>query len=214
MITYTIRKHYPNCVNAYGATLGQEHMEPLQEMIRQRLCGEGGRQVMPTETVLLDFSGIESTSASYLKALVLPLLTYREPTPSEKAGRSDSTFDLPQGIFPLVTGLTQEVREELEEVLRARSLPCLEALDWSQDRVCCAHLLGGMESVLVTTFLLLIREKAASATQLYCKYQGEQITITGWNNRLADLHRLRLATRRKEGRQWIYEPITAEVDNG
>jgi len=214
MIIYSIRDEDANCINAYTATLGQQHLEPLRDLLRRRFCEYDRHQMMPTEIVMVDFSGIESTTASYLKALVVPFLTYKEPTMSEKVGRIGGDPDYRQSIYPMVTGLNEEVREELEEVLKFRSLPCLEASRWCDDKVLSAHLLGGMDTILTTTFLLLVREKAASATDLHARYQDEHITITGWNNRLADLHRLRLATRTKQGRQWIYEPTTKEVIYG
>ncbi len=50
-------------------------------------------------------------------------------------------------------------------------------------------------------------EEVTSATQLYEKHtRAIPIRSTGWNNRLALLHRARLAQRAKRGRQWLYRP--------
>lgn len=214
MVHYRIQEQDQKCRNAYGATLGQEHSEPLQELLRQRFCEQDDYLRLPTEKVIIDFDGIESTSASYLKALLVPLLNYEEPSMGDWINQPCQGVNYRHGVYPLVTGLDEEVRQELEEVLKFRNLPCLEAIHWTGDCVQQARLLGGIEPILLTTFLMLIRERAASATDLFSRYKSQCITVTGWNNRLADLYRLRLATRTKQGRQWIYEPITAEVIYG
>jgi len=113
-------------------------------------------------------------------------------------------------IFPMVTGLSSDVREELDELLLGRKLSALEIVELEGERVLKARLRGVREGMVADTLGILMRESEATASQLFERYGGG-INVTGWNNRLADVHRLRLARRRKEGRFWIYTPVAQEI---
>jgi len=213
MIRYSLHTYAPDCIHGFGASLGQQHVEPLLDLLCSRTFEQTNFTPVPSEIVLIDFEGIEAVTASYLKALILPILLGDQGAIKSKFARED--IGKPEtSIYPAVTGLSEDVREELQDVLELRGLPCLEALKWGEAGIQKARLLGILDPILKTTYTMLQRAQSASATQLHSSYPGEQITITGWNNRLADLHRLRLATRTKQGRQWIYEPISTEVIYG
>lgn len=208
-MTLLIHKLNPSraSVHASGATLGQEHLRPL----RQRLRDEGG------DIVVLDFSGIESATASYLKATIVWLIQSARLSVTDglNYGRAPGPHDpVPLAIYPLVAGLTTEVREELNDVLPTYRLPCLETLKHSDRRVLRAALHGPLDDALSDTLRALTECGSGTASSLHVRFQDRKISTTGWNNRLADLHQLRLAVRRKVGRQWLYEPVAAEVTNG
>ena len=117
-------------------------------------------------------------------------------------------------IYPLVAGLNPEVRNELDDILLAYRMPCLEALKHSDRKILRAVLHGTLDDALSDTLAVLTQCESATATSLHDRFHDRKISATGWNNRLADLHQLRLALRRKVGRQWLYEPVAAEVKNG
>ncbi len=185
--------------NVAGATLGQAHLNEVYVALR-------GIVADPGEVVVLDFEGTETATASYMKATVLALL---------KQGDHEPQIGFPQIVFPVVANLSAEVAEELDQVLIANRLPCIEALACSNMHVQRGRVRGVLDAALEETLAVLVSEGEASATQLHEKLRAEiPISVTGWNNRLAELHRARLAWRRKRGRQWVYEPIVEEVVRG
>jgi hypothetical protein len=190
-----------------GATQGHEHLRHLLPHLQRR---QG-------EIVVLDFTGIESATASYLKATILWLIQCAVLPPSP-GGRSSlyerGPYDLrPLDIYPVVAQLGEDVREELDAVLPGYRLPCLEAVRHSEHQISQGVLHGPLDAALADALDVLTASRGGTATFL-CERSGGAISVTGWNNRLAELHSLRLATRRKEGRQWVYEPIIAEVSRG
>jgi hypothetical protein len=194
-------------VHATGATLGQEHLRSL----RQRLREEGG------EIVVLDFSGIESATASYMKATIVWLIQSARLSVTDglNHGRAVGPHDpVPLAIYPLIAGLSTEVREEIDDLLPAYRLPCLETLKYSNRKILKAALHGPLDDALSDTLRVLTECGSGTASSLHDRFKDRGISTTGWNNRLADLYQLRLAMRRKIGRQWIYEPVAAEVKNG
>ena len=197
MTQYELRSRVPDALVA-GATLGEKH---LAEVLAVLSSGGGG------ETVILDFAGIDHATASYLKALVFGLVRSAQ----EDAGRTGAP---PVDVFVAVGNLSKDVREELAEVAVSQRTPVIEALKWNKERITKARLHGRVDDALRETLDLLATLGKASATQLVETAGGSKIGLTGWNNRLADLHRLRLVRRTKVGRHWMYAPLFVEVARG
>jgi len=194
-------------VHAAGATLGQEHVQPLRKQL----------QNADDDIVVLDLSRIESATASYLKATVIWLIQSAKLAAvdgRESRAPRGAHDPVPLRIYPLVTGLSADVREELDAVLPGFRLPCLEALQYSKDRISRASLHGPLDDAGSDTLKVLSQCGSATAASLCDQFADRKISATGWNNRLADLYALRLARRRKEGRQWVYELVATEVVNG
>lgn len=198
MIHFRIKPRVRDAALLAGATLGEKH---FAEVVRA-LPSAAGRG----ETVLLDFEGIEHATASYLKALVLGLVRAGQDAGSSDASRLD--------VFVAVANLSEDVREEVAEVAVSQRTPVVEALKWNEERISKARVHGRIDPVLWETLERLASEGPASATNLVETVSGSQIGLTGWNNRLADLHRLRLARRSKVGRHWVYAPLFAGVARG
>lgn len=198
-------------IHAAGATLGQEHIRRL----RERLQNKGEK--IAEQIVVVDFSGIKSATASYLKATIVWLIHCGRLSVSNGFNHSQASGPhdvVPFPIYPLAGGLTSEVRGELDDVLPAYRLPCLEMLRRSEEKILRAVLHGPLDEALADTLRVLTKSGAATASSLQDRYKDRGISTTGWNNRLADLYALRLAVRKKIGRQWLYEPVAAEVKNG
>ncbi|MEQ1735321.1 MAG: hypothetical protein ABL886_02680 [Rhodoglobus sp.] len=191
---------------AIGATLGQDVVRPhLDALARRR--GE-------PSTVVIDLSEVEAANASFLKATLLELLwrgqAYADAEDSPSGPPRDAL-----NVFPLVQGLSPEVREELETVLSSERMPALESVVSDADRIVSGRVLGRLDDALTITLAALTSEGSSTAPQLCEKYpQRNVIKATAWNNRLADLYRHRLVTRERAGRQWIYGAIAKELADG
>lgn len=176
-----------------GATNGEHHLRKIVE----RLAADD-------ETVLLDFSGIESATSSYLKAVLFAFL--------EDAQRRESGAQA-KPAFPVLVGLSDVIREEVSQLATLAVRQFVEGLKVRGDEVLVATLHGKLDRALEATLTALIARGAATATELHAA-AGSEPAITAWNNRLADLYGKRLVKRRRTGKQWIYEPIAREFKNG
>lgn len=204
---------------AHGATLGQEHRRPLVDLLERDFGRESGQSAV----VVLDFFGIESASASYIKATLVALTqagerASRENNESPVAADSDALPSLP--IYPMVAGLAPDVADEIDLVLRDTRGACFEALACTAIGVARAGVRPPIEDGLRWTLELLARARVMTATQLHEQFPydrtgpGRAVTVTAWNNRLAELHRLRLAHRTRQGRQWSYHSLVGEIVHG
>lgn len=219
IVIYRMAEQGSGSPHRAGAIPGQQHLAPLLD----RLAG-GPSLDEPGEAValdvVLDMDEVETATASYLKATFLYLLRRagaveagvlrpldRSVQARDQVGRASQAA---LNIFPMVAGLSPDVREELDELLVGRKLSALEVVELEGQRILQARLRGVREGIVVDTLRILMREGEATAAQLFERY-GSGINVTGWNNRLADLHWLRLARRRKEGRFWIYAPVAEEI---
>ncbi|HEY3332001.1 MAG TPA: hypothetical protein VGK19_18355 [Capsulimonadaceae bacterium] len=192
-----------------GATLGQQHLEALLEILLDKALTYGKNEIVPVEPVVLSFSGIESATASYVKALLLPLLDDLTDVEDFKGKFRPNTF-----VMPFVADLTDELRGELWLVMKDQGSVYLEAQDMGTCHPISARIIGELDGFLKKTISIVVAEEQCTATDLYAKYPSEGISTTGWNNRLADLYELRVIDRRKCGRQWIYSPVVKEVVYG
>lgn len=187
---------------AFSAALGMKHLDPLG-----RELGSGRGQLL-----VVDLAGIKAATASYLKATVVALLRsgMRSTDPSVTDTR-------PIDVYPVVANLCPEVAEEFGHLLTSANirLPFLEAIAFDVREECLrsARLIGFCEqSVRESVRRLSGRDAPVTAQQLMEENPGGVRVETAWNNRLAELHRLRLARRVKDGRFWRYSLISREVN--
>lgn len=181
---------------AFGATQGQE----LMARIRSEL--DSAKQL--DCALVLELQGIEATNASFLKATVLWAFRCGQADVRRESPTSADPWAIrPLRLFPVVTGCQGEVREEVDEFFRGRHLPILHLPEESGHGLGKPTVLGALDPVLARTFELLEAVPEATAADLASRSE-DKITLTGWNNRLADLHLLRLASRRREGKFWVY----------
>jgi hypothetical protein len=211
MLLYPIRQRTMTGPHAFGGALGQQHLKPLLDELGTGIAGSG-------QVVVLDFEGIEAVTASYLKATIIYLFKAGRAA-AEGAEARNTTLPAPMNIFPAVANLRGDVPEELDEVLSSigQRLPCLEATLWdaADERIRHARLRGYLDTALRETIEFLNgRTQPTTAQALAADNSTVGIKETGWNNRLADLHRLRLARRVKSGRHWLYELVAQEVSLG
>ncbi|MSU58837.1 MAG: hypothetical protein EXS35_11845 [Pedosphaera sp.] len=181
-----------------GATVGEEHRSRAAEAVLKD-AGESDQMV-----VILNFDGVDFATASYFKAAVLGL--------AKENVRSTTHSEL--SMFPVVHNLSEDLGEELTIVCRSEWFPCLEATKYTQKGLLACRLHGEIDGSLKRTLQLLQSSAPATAASLAEQSPDEKVNVTAWNNRLAELFRLRLTTRYKEGRFWKYEPVTKEITYG
>lgn len=189
----------------FGATVAQQHMSVL---LGELFACE------PGEVVVLDFAGTDQVSASYLKATFGRLLLAATRSVDDGEARNKLEVGADRlDIFPMVAGLGDETRAELDVLLEALSKPGVEALRSTEGVVHHVAVRGPLPGVLRETLACVVKDRRATALAL--ADQDERVkNPTAWNNRLFDLYRLRLIRREKEGRQWVYLPLAIEVTLG
>jgi hypothetical protein len=186
MIVLNLKEVFPETQYLWGASPGDD--------LRQHVLVEVKKEAIPDCVVVFDFEGVEATNASFLKASILPSF-------------QESELEMGKQIFPLMKNLSQDVEEEIHEIFHSRRLPIQKILTPGNSS---SRILGYIEPYLIQTLRLLASNGPSSAPKLK-EIDDGGIGTTGWNNRLNELHSLRLATRKKEGRSWIYEAIVKEV---
>ena len=215
MVVYPLAAQSPDCGgHAVGASLGEAHLRALAEQLRSRAILPGSGQLL-----ILDYEGISTATASYLKATLLWLHLCGQLTRTNAAGAFpmvDSAHPAACELFPLAAHVSPEVAIEVDEVFGGRTLPCLVAQKWNHKAgVQSARLLGKLEPTVRRTLDLLLQAGRASAADLHRVHGAQEgINLTAWNNRLVELFRLRLCRRGKQGKHWMYEPIAREVTYG
>lgn len=219
MIRYRIVEEHPTTRHLYGATMGQAHLRGMLIAFARGTSGDG------ENTLVLDFTDVESATASYLKATVLWLLEAGRLAAEEVRVRADAEYGSaseprPLAVFPMVVALNDEIRGEFDELLDRQGRACFEVVRWGGEQVAAARLHGKLDPSLRWALEALTRERRATAGTLHERYAADphaaarSISANAWNNRLTDLYRMRLASRVKDGRHWIYQPMAAEVVDG
>jgi hypothetical protein len=202
IVRFSVLQGLHGDLSAVGANVGSRHRSTLAEQL-----GSGAGEIL-----VFDFSGVRSATASYLKATALWFLKAgRHHVDGAPEPRSEIQ---PINVFTIVANLNDEIREELGEVLASQRLACAEALEYDETTVRRAHIHGPLDETLVATLMSLAKLEAATAPALAEANPDVKINVTGWNNRLSELTRLRLAKRKKDGRFWVYQPIAREVFRG
>jgi hypothetical protein len=165
-----------------GASLGEHHATDILTMSQA--------QSALAVQVILDFSGAESVTASYLKALFKIFTT--EP-------------DAPQQLYPMVANITNtDLRFELESYLNGKDL-ALREVSVANGQVTPGGMIGRLEPSADEAYQELIAIGPTTAATLHDRNPLKASNQTAWNNRLVKLFELRLAHRERVGRNWIYQ---------
>ena len=193
----------PGAPNALGATLGQDCMEKVLSSLEAATDDD--------HTLILDLTGIQAVNASFLKATVFWLFQCGQAYVKQQPRTSDEHWaERPLRVFPAVTGCSGEVMSDVDDFFSGRQVPILHVDEGTADRIIKGHLLGRLDPVLDKTLAGLVAAGEATAAELAAT-SDDAITLNGWNNRLADLHLLRLARRRRRGKFWVYTPTTQHI---
>lgn len=149
-------------------------------------------------TVLLDWSGVEIATASYFGATFMPLLRMT------MVGGLDR--------YLVLTGLNRTCLDELKLALEVPGLVALLGDCGKNGTVNSVQLFGKLEPVYVEAFAEVQKSKGVSASELHDRQirSHSRIGVTGWINRLSNLHRLRLVRKQRIGRRFVYKPLNEE----
>lgn len=165
-------------VALHGKHLGDTHFPILLGAILD---------AAPDTTVILDFSGIESVTASYVAATIVRLLRMQASGSLER--------------YLSVEHLAASLRDELEYVLRhEKSYLLVLNADGTQ------QVIGDLDTAYVVTFREVQARGIVTARELQTASE-EDIGHTGWTKRLATLHTLGLVRRQKNSREFAYTPV-------
>lgn len=208
-MTTTIYRLSPSDAICYGATMGQKLLAPLLDRLRESPRNE--------QVVVLDLAGIEVANASFLKATALWLqragAAFADIEDGRKRGQGGGLE--PINVFPILANAGLEVLEELATILHSEQIGLLVAVLSEDDRILKARRMGHLDPALEETLSALAAERTATASSLCERYpQKPPIKPPAWSNRLAELHRLRLARRDREGRQLRYVSLVEELQHG
>ena len=218
MLRFSVSKHLPaELSSAAGTVLGEAH--------RQKIVSLVSTVERATPTIFLfDYDGVDHVTSSYVKRTALWLFrcgaAYCNPTAGvgidELASDLGGFAPLPANVFPMVTNLSTDIREEINEVFARRSLPILEAAEINEEAVQVAYVLGQPEISFRDTLTAIaeLEGEEATAKALFASRRDAGIGLTAWGNRLGELHRLRVLDRRKQGKEWVYRPIVKAIEYG
>jgi hypothetical protein len=193
--------------HAHGWSLAEAHAAELDTRLGPALSTPGAGTI-----VVLDFAGIESTSASYVKRILVWLLVAGERFVSDDKPYSEGPPAL--NVFPVITNPAPDVLDEVKTVLEHGKKACLEALEMDGGTIGRARVLGSLDAHLRQTLLHVVKAEETSAPDLYDRFRDEKIGVTAWNNRLNELHARRLVQRNKHGRQLVFRPLAKEIVDG
>lgn len=156
-------------------------------------CCERLADVPPGSTATLDFRGVEYASASWINAMLLPLIAF--------AADDENDF------YVILTNFPKSSVDDLQLVTQQNRLPTLVMSEDGKS----ADLYGTLDpGQRETLHAVLIRGEATGAS-LASDSKTNRLSGAAWNNRLRDLNLKRLLRRRREGREQIYSAVVREV---
>jgi hypothetical protein len=144
--------------------------------------------------VTLDFKAVETATASWWSAAILPLLRMS----------SNEQTDL---YFIIANGLMSEWLDDLRLVARFNNQSFL-VTGKDQGK---AFLIGPLDEEYRRTLFLVQQMKVTTGARLAESFPEEKVRPTAWNNRLRDLNNQRLLRRERRGREQLYSPVTEVV---
>jgi hypothetical protein len=144
--------------------------------------------------VLLDFRDVDLATSSYLSEAIPPLRDHlrlrRHPG------------------YVVAANLSDNVREEIEEMLRRSGDALLTCATDVDGRISDVQLCGKLEDKLQETLSLVSRKRETTAAQLHEESREvDAVGATAWNNRLASLAAKSLVVEVLQGRTKKYRPV-------
>jgi len=192
------------------ATLGQEHYSNLIGIVADKIQTDG-----PGALVGIDLSNLPEATASYIKAVaLLPFLAgmkFAMPSLDLTGMAPDSAALQPLNVFPVFLNPSADWTSGLDAVFGREGFCCVVADAVENDTVPRARILGHADRAVLQTLQAVRNHTEIRASELHAA-TDEGITVTAWNNRLADLWTRRLIRRTRAGNSWKYQPfLTGEI---
>jgi len=144
--------------------------------------------------VLLDFSGVDLATSSYLSEVLGPL-------------RDHLRLRRPPG-YAVAANLADSVREEIEEMLGRSGDALLTCAIDADGGISDIRLCGHLDDKLLETLKLVSLRRETTAAKLYEEFRAtDTVGATAWNNRLASLAGKSLVVEILKGRTKTYRPV-------
>jgi hypothetical protein len=174
-----------------GALRGQELLAKLMRTV--------GEEPDAPSALFLDFDGIESATASFLRESIL---AFRDLV----RGRRST-------IYPVVANASELVQEDLKELVRSRGGVLLVCRLSADGAISDARLIGDLDPKQQLTFDIVRERGETDAVELTRDYKAkEDVGSTAWNNRLSSLVALGLLIEEMStGRTKRYRPLLEGV---
>lgn len=148
------------------------------------------------EVVILDFDTVQSVNASWINMAIAPFIRW--------CAESQNDF------FPVLARFPTKDFDELELVAE-KNQQCYAISENLSVPLKKVILIGALDPSLQSTLSHLGLVGEVTGATLARSVPEAEILPTAWNNRLKDLHTMRLLFRRKSGRQQVYSPLAKEV---
>jgi hypothetical protein len=174
-------------VNLQGRLLGRKHYGQICEILADAPAGG---------TIILDFHKVEIMTGSWANEMIVPLYRW--------------AADPGNDLFPILLNVADGWDEELQ-LLAQWNHQCYvlaEGRKWPPVR---AVLIGSLDLALRKTLEAVIQFGEITGAELERRNPQAGVGATAWNNRLRDLHVMRLVARSKRGREQLYSPIIKEI---
>ncbi len=164
-----------------------------------RMMEATGPEPNAPEPVFLDFADVQVATASFLRETVF---AYRDAV-----RRRRSNF------YPVVANAAEAVRDELIVLTAASNDVLLTCSLGSNGEVLAGRLVGELDLKQRITFDLVRERGETDAAELMREHgedEGNRVTQTAWNNRLAALANRGLVVELSRGRTKRYRPLLQE----
>lgn len=152
------------------------------------------------EPLLLDFSGIDVATASYLRESVLAL---RDIVRSRRSN-----------FYPVIANPNETVRDELAVLAESRGAVLMTCVVDDQGVVVSTAAIGSLDPKQKMTFDIVYEHGETDAGELMRKNDDGLKHSTAWNNRLSSLASMGLIIEVSRGRSKRYKPLFWETGNG
>jgi hypothetical protein len=172
-----------------GRLLGKKHLAG----VLRRLAN-----VPEGEVVLLDFSGVEQLTGSWVNAMIVPLFGWASGNQCN--------------VFPLLCNIRKEWLDDLRLVAEWNH-QCYLVAERTKGVPRRASLIGQLDPAQQRTLKAVFKFGNVTGAGLEREMPDEGVKATAWNNRLRDLYEKRLLTRKKTGREQVYSPVVEEVNS-
>lgn len=173
-----------------GALRGQD--------LLAKLLREVAVEPASPEPLFLDFSGVEVATASFLRESVLAFRDFVR-------GRRSM-------IYPVITNISDAVREDLTELVNSRGGVLMTCLLADDGTVSAPRMIGNLDPKQQLTLDLVRQRGETDAGELMREFgASETVGATAWNNRLSALVSLGLIMELSYGRTKRYKPLLQGV---
>ena len=224
MLRFRVRDYLGSQPVAAGVELGRTHAAKVAALL-------DAAPPTPASALLgWDFEDVTVASISYLKATLLHSVAWgrwhAQALTHIESDWMDRQGDQARDVFAFALNVNEEVADAVDHAFARQGWPVLVGTSVVQDshdgldeqavqpleRLASATLFGQIDPAAARTLEAIEGSDQCTALELHERFARTQnIGPTGWNNRLAELYRARLARRSRQGKFWIYQPLAKSV---